>query len=196
MIASSSTGASGGSDKMLRLMLLTLAAPLLLAACDGSYSSTDIADQDPAGGYTLEVRAVEGVQTYIVTAPDGRQSASRVAEGASALLDESAVQGLGEMAPLRSDPRPEVFALRFPGVDISVAADEDNPNSESATVRINAAGRSVHVDAEEGGPGDDDDRANVRITGATESDARDFINDAEDVSAEVKSQMLAQLGLE
>ncbi|MGD9966883.1 MAG: hypothetical protein AB7T59_10205 [Hyphomonadaceae bacterium] len=181
---------------MLRLMLLTLAAPLLLAACDGSYSSTDITDQDPAGGYTLEVRAVEGVQTYIVTAPDGRQSASRVAEGGSALLDESAVQGLGEMAPLRSEPQPEVFALRFPGVDISVAADEDNPNSESATVRINAAGRSVHVDAEEGGPGDDDDRANVRITGATESDARDFINDAEDVSAEVKSQMLAQLGLE
>jgi hypothetical protein len=181
---------------MMRLLLLTLAAPLILAACDGSYSSTDAGDtQDPAGGYTLEVRAVEGVETYIVTAPDGRQTASRVAEGASALLDANAIQGLGDMEPLNAEAQPEVFALRFPGVDISVAADEDNPNSESATVRVNAAGRSVHVDADEGGPGDADDRANVRITGATEEDARDFINDAEDVSAEVKTQMLAALDL-
>jgi hypothetical protein len=53
----------------------------------------------------------------------------------------------------------------------------------------------VHVDAEDGGPGENDDRANVMITGATESDARDFINDAEDVSAEVKQQMLTAVGL-
>lgn len=178
----------------MKLLLLTLAAPLILAACDGSYSSADI--EAPAGGYTLEVRAVEGVQTYIVTAPDGRQAASRVAEGASALLDADAIRGLGDMQPLNTEPQPEVFALRFPGVDISVSADEDNPNSESATVRVNAAGRSVHVDAEEGGPGDADDRANVRITGTTEEDARDFINDAEDVSAEVKMQMLAAVGLD
>jgi hypothetical protein len=181
---------------MMRLLLFALAAPLLLAACDGSYSSSDAGDtQEPAGGYTLEVRAVEGVETYIVTAPDGRQTASRVAEGASALLDANAIQSLGDMEPLRGEANPEVFSLRFPGVDISVAADESDPNSESATVRVNAAGRTVHVDAEDGGPGEDDDRANVRITGATESDARDFINDAEDVSAEVKTQMLAALGL-
>jgi hypothetical protein len=100
------------------------------------------------------------------------------------------------MQPLNDEAQPEVFAMRFPGVDISVAADADNPDSESATVRVNAAGRSVHVDADEGGPGDADDRANVRITGATEEDARDFINDAEDVSAEVKTQMLAAVGME
>jgi hypothetical protein len=180
---------------MMRLLLLTLAAPLLLAACDGSYSSSDAATQDPAGGYTLEVRAVEGVQTYIVTAPDGRQTATRVAEGASALLDADTIQRLGPMEALSDDPNPEVFALRFPGVDISVAADESDPNSESATVRVNAGGRTVHVDAEDGGPGENDDRANVRITGATEEDARDFINDAEDVSAEVKQQMLTALDL-
>ena len=179
----------------MRLLLLILAAPLILAACDGSYSSSD-ATQEPAGGYQLEVRAVEGEQTFIVTAPDGRQTASRVAGGASALLDGDAIQGLGVAAPINTEPQPEVFALRFPGVDISVAADEDNPNSESATVHVNAAGRSVHVDADEGGPGDQDDRANVLITGATEEDARDFINDAEDVSAEVKQQMLAAVGLE
>jgi hypothetical protein len=173
---------------------LILAAPILLAACD--YSPGDHVTQEPAGGYTLEVRADENAQTYIVTAPDGRQTATRVAAGASTFLDAGAIQSLGAMQPLNTEPRPEVFALRFPGVEISVAADEDNPTSESASVRVNAGGRSVHVDADEGGPGDADDRANVRITGATESDARDFIADAEHVSVEVRTQMLAAIGLE
>lgn len=177
----------------MRALVLTLLLPFALAACDASYSG---ATQAPAGGYTLEVRADENQQTYIVTAPDGRQTASRYAGGASTLLDASAIQALGEMQPLSSEPQPERIALRFPGVDISVSADEDNPDSESATVRVNAGGRSVHVDADEGGPGDADDRANVRITGATEDDARDFIDDAEHVSPEVKTQMLAALGLD
>ena len=180
----------------MRALILTLVLTLMLAACDGSYSSGDGGTSDPAGGYTLEVRADEGQQTYIVIAPDGRQTATRIAGGASTLLDTSPIQSLGDMQPINAEAQPEVFAMRFPGVDISVAADEDNPNSESATVRVNAAGRSVHVDADEGGPGDADDRANVRITGATEEDARDFINDAEDVSAEVRTQMLAAVGLE
>lgn len=181
----------------MRLLFLALAAPLILAACDGSYSSSGVAGdaQEPAGGYTLEVRAVQGVQTYVVIGPDGRRTGSRAAAGVSALLDAEAIQGLGDMEPLRGEPNPEVFAMRFPGVDISVAADESDPNSESATVRVNAGGRSVHIDAEDGGPGENDDSANVRITGATESDARDFINDAENVSAEVKQQMLTALGL-
>jgi hypothetical protein len=130
-----------------------------------------------------------------VTAPDGRQTASRFADGASTLLDADAMRSLGDMEPLNGEANPEVFALRFPGVDISVAADESDPNSESATVRVNAGGRTVHVDAEEGGPGESDDRANVRISGATEEDAREFINDAEHVSVEVKQQMLAAVGL-
>lgn len=179
----------------MRMLLLTLFAPLALAACDGSYSGAENAS-GPAGGFTLEVRADEGQQTYIVTAPDGRQTATRIADGASTLLDTGAIQSLGEMQALSEEAQPEVFAMRFPGVDISVAADENNPDSESATVRVNAGGRSVHVDANEGGPGDADDRANVRITGATEEDAREFINDAEDVSAEVRTQMLAAVGLE
>ncbi len=179
----------------MRVLLLALAAPLILGACTGSYSSSSDAAPEPAGGYTLEVRAVEGVQTYIVTAPDGRQTASTVAEGMSSLLDADQIQRLGAAEPLSAEPHPEVFALRLPGVNISVAADEDNPNGDSATVLVNAGGRTVHVDAEDGGPGENDDRANVMITGATESDARDFINDAEDVSAEVKQQMLTAVGL-
>lgn len=179
----------------MRVWLFALAAPLILGACDGSFTTSENA-REPAGGYTLEVRAVEGVQTYIVTAPDGRQTAGRAAEGASALLDADAIRGLGDMQALNGEAQPEVFAMRLPGVDISVAADADNPNGESATVRVNAAGRSAHVDANEGGPGDADDRANVRISGASESDARDFISDAEQISPEVKAQMLAAVGLE
>ena len=52
------------------------------------------------------------------------------------------------------------------------------------------------VRANEGGPGDEDDTAFVRITGADEASARDFINDAEELSAETKSQMLSALGLQ
>lgn len=180
----------------MRLLLLALAAPLILTACDVSSSTSTSRDtQDAAGGYTLEVRAVEGVETYIVTAPDGRQTASTVAEGMSSLLDADQIQRLGVAEPLSPEPHPEVFAMRLPGVNISVSADEDNPNGDAATVHINAGGRTVHVDAEDGGPGENDDRANVLITGANESDARDFINDAEDISAEVKQQMLTAVGL-
>lgn len=174
----------------MRAVIAVLA--LALAACDGA----TMGEQEPAGGYTLEVRADEEVQTYIITAPDGRATAARSAEGASALLDADAIERLGAMQPLNPEPQPEVFALRFPGVDIAVSADEDNPNSESAQVRVSAGGRTVHVDAEEGGPGGVGDRANVRITGATEEDAREFIDDAEHLSSEVKAQMLATLGLE
>ena len=193
MTGSSKTGVNAGSNRMRRV-LLALVAPLILAACDGSYTSTDAA-QTPAGGYSLEVRAVQGVQTYIVTAPDGRQTASTIVEGISSLLDADQIQRLGVAEPLSAEPHPEVFAMRLPGVNISVAADEDNPNGDSATVRVNAGGRTVHVDAEDGGPGENDDTANVMITGATESDARDFINDAEDISVEVRQQMLTALGL-
>ncbi|MCA8887037.1 MAG: hypothetical protein KDA35_10435 [Hyphomonadaceae bacterium] len=177
----------------MRLLLLALAAPLILAACDVASSTSTT--QSPAGGYTLEVRAVEGVQTYIVTAPDGRRTASTAAEGTSRLLDAGQIERLGAAEPLSSEPEPEVFGLRLPGVDISVSADEDNPDGDSATVHINAGGRTVHVDAEDGGPGDDDDRANVMITGASESDARGFINDAEHLSDDVKQQMLTAVGL-
>lgn len=178
----------------MRALIVALALPLL-AACDANYAGPEGAE-NPAGGYTLEVRAVEGAQTYIVTAPDGRQTASRAADGASALLDAAAIQQMGEMQLLQHEAQPEVFALRFPGVDISVSADESDPGSESATVRVNAAGRSVHVDAQEGGPGEGDDAANIRITGASESDAREFIAEAEHISPEVRQQMLSAVGLE
>lgn len=181
----------------MRWVIAALAVAAL-AACGPVSVSGDGAESsgDSPGGYTLEVRADESQQTYLVRAPDGRVVGARAAEGNSLLMDEQALARLGDPPRLLTEDTPEVFALRLPGVDISVAADEDNPNSESARVRVNAGGRQVHVDADEGGPGDADDRANVMITGANEEEARDFINDAEELSQEVKQQMLAGLGLE
>lgn len=177
---------------------IAMVAAAVLAACGPmTFSDGGVeASSEGGGGYTLEVRADETQQTFLVRGPDGRVVGARAAESNSLLMDEQALAGLGDPPRLLNEDTPEVFALRLPGVDISVAADESSPNSESARVRINAGGRQVHVDADEGGPGNADDRANVVITGASEQDAREFINDADELSADVKQQMLAGLGLQ
>ncbi|MGE0187363.1 MAG: hypothetical protein AB7Q23_16395 [Hyphomonadaceae bacterium] len=168
-----------------------------LAACD---AAGDLAGGpgggDGAGGYSVEIRALQSAQTYIVTAPDGRVVAARAAEGASALLDAAATRALGVAETASAPDAPEVFALRFPGVDVSIAADETSPDSASARVAINAGGHSVLVNANEGGPGDADDHANVRITGMSEADVREFIAKADELSPSVQARMLADLGLE
>jgi hypothetical protein len=56
--------------------------------------------------------------------------------------------------------------------------------------------QNIIVRASENGPGDADDVAFVRITGADEETARDFITDADELSPAVQAQMLAELGLD
>lgn len=167
-----------------------------LAACDAPGGVAGGPDGVSSNSYTVEIRALESVQTYIITAPDGRVVAARAADGASALLDANATRALGVAEAAAASDAPEVFALRFPGVDISISADEDNPNSESARVRVNAGGHSVLVDANEGGPGEADDHANVRIAGMSEADVREFIAKADELSPSVQAQMLTDLDLE
>lgn len=172
---------------------------LALAACDASNDLAGGPGAAPGEGYTVEIRALESAQTYIVTAPDGRVVAARATDGASALLDAPALAALSAQQPFSeaaAGDAPEVFALRFPGVNISVSADEDNPNSESARVSVNAGGHSVLVDANEGGPGEADDHANVRISGLSEADVREFIAKADELSPSVQAQMLADLDLQ
>ncbi|MGE0742550.1 MAG: hypothetical protein AB7O98_14505 [Hyphomonadaceae bacterium] len=182
------------------MRILIAALGLFAAACGPMTISTgggaDSEADNPAGGYVMEVRAVEGAHTYIVTAPDGRVVAARAAEGVSALMSEEATGRLGVAEALNAEPPPEVVSIRVPGFSMSIAADDENPNSESARVMINADGRNIAIDADEGGMGDGDDRANVRITGASESDVRGFIADAEQLSAETRAEMLGALGLE
>jgi hypothetical protein len=182
----------------MRAVIAVLA--LALAACDGA-TSVDTGDQSATPeGYTMIVRASDMEQTYLITAPDGRTVGARAAEGASALMDSNRAQALiGEPPPRMSEEAPEVMSLRVPGFEMSISGtDEGEGEDENGQVKLSiGAGRErVEVQADEGGPGEDDDRAFVRITGADEESVREFIDGAEELSPEVKAQMLAGLGLQ
>lgn len=172
----------------MRFILAALA--IGLAAC-----SADIPAAAPPGeGYLLEVRASEAEQTFMVTAPDGRMVAARASEdGASALLDAAGVQALSTAPPIEP-PTHEVMVLRVPGVDLRISGDPEGTGEQGGRVAINVGGQSVEVNAEDGGGGDD--RAHVRITGASAETARNFIVRADALSPSVQAQMLAALGLE
>jgi len=177
----------------MRVLIAGMAA--LGAACTADMNVDGAAA--PGEGYTLEVRASELDQTYLVTTPDGRVVGGRAAEGASALMNSESARGLAGDPPPMGEPPPEVMSLRLPGLSMQINAEGDRANGENgrAAVSISAEGQNITVNADEGGPGEADDRAYVRITGADEDAVRDFINDAEELSAEVKAEMLAELGI-
>jgi hypothetical protein len=179
----------------MRWVIAALA--LGLAACDGSTTTSTNADGTAAtSGYTLEIRAMQDVQTYLVTAPDGRIVGGRAANGVSALLETDRAQSLAAEPPPEGEPLPEVISMRWPGFDMSISGSDEDADGENGSVNISIGGaQRVEVRANEGGPGDADDTAYVRITGADEASARDFINDAEELSSETKTQMLSVLGL-
>lgn len=176
----------------MRLLIAALA--LGVSACSADVSTEG---EVAAGeGYTLEVRASDAEQTYLVTAPDGRMVAARAAGGQSALMDASGVQALAA-TPAPESSAPEVMSMSVPGFELSINAEEDDAaGNGSVAVAINADGQRIEVNADEGGAGEGDDRAHVLITGADEAAVRDFIGEAEELSPEVRTQMLAALGLE
>jgi hypothetical protein len=177
---------------------LIAALALALAACDGSVTTGGGGEQAAASGYTIEIRATEAEQTYLVTAPDGRTVGARAAEGASALMDATRVRALvSEPAPA-GEEIPEVMALRVPGFEMSIGGTEDDANGGRGRVALSIDGgaQNIEVNADEGGPGEADDRAYVRITGADEEAVRDFIAKADELSPAVQAQMLAELGLD
>jgi hypothetical protein len=176
---------------LMRVWIAGLAA--LAAACSADVNVDG--DAAPGEGYTLEVRATQGEQTYLVIAPDGRVVGARAAEGASALMNGDRARELAGDPPPQGDTPPEVMSLRLPGINMQINADEGEGETGRANVSINAGEHSVIVHADEGGPGEADDRAYVRITGADQDAVRDFINDAEELSPQVKAEMLAELGI-
>lgn len=173
-------------------------ALLGLAACDGAEVDANGAQPE---GYRMEVRALEGVQTYLITAPDGKIVGAQAADGASRLLTETRIHEIADTPmPADADAPPEVMSLKLPGFEMSVNADHDQ-NGETtsedgnAQVRMRVRGQeTVSIDARENGPGDADDVAHVVITGASEQSVRDFINEQDDLSEEVKQQMRTALG--
>jgi hypothetical protein len=179
----------------MRALIVGVAA--LAAACSADVSE----DRSPAagGGYMLEVRATQGEQTYLVTAPDGRVVAARAAEGASALMDADRALAFAGDPPPQGEVPPEVMSMRVPGFEMKINADEENAAGDNGRVAMSiggSGGTNIVVNANEGGPGEADDHAQVRITGADEEAVRDFIQDAEELSPEVKAQMLAELGID
>lgn len=180
----------------MRWVIVALA--LGLAACDGSATTTPGGDAATAAadGYTMEIRAMQDVQTYIITAPDGRIVGGRAASGVSALLDADRAQALAAEPVPEGDDQPEVMSMRWPGFEMSISGDGEDANGENGSVNISVGGEQrVEVRANEGGPGEADDTAFVRITGADEEAVRKFINDAEELSSETKTEMLGALGL-
>ena len=184
----------------MRTIMLALSV-CTLAACDGAVTTRDGdlagGPGGEAGGYTLEVRASDLEQTYLVIAPDGRTVGARAAEGASALMDSDRAMALAATAPPRGEAIPEVLSLRIPGFEMSIGGTEENANGDQGSVAISlgAGGQRIEVNANEGGPGDADDRAHVRITGADEAAVRDFIAEQDELSPSVQAQMLAELGI-
>ena len=169
-----------------------------LAACSVAVDSSGDGQASAAGSYTMEIRAGELEQTYLITTPDGRTVGARAAEGASALMDGARAQALAAEAPPQSEDLPERVSIRLPGFEMTVAGEENAAEGDNGQVRIAVGGddgQRVTVNADEGGPGEADDRAYVRITGADADGVRDFIAEQEELSAEVKAGMLAELGL-
>ncbi len=174
----------------MRTMVAVLA--LCAAACAPAPN-----ESGEAGGYTLEIRASGAEQTYLITAPDGAVVGARAAEGASALMDNQRAQRLVGDPPPQGDQPPEVMSLRLPGFEMNVNAEEDDAQGDRGRVaiRLGGEGRNIVVNADEGGPGEADDRAYVRITGADERTVREFIEEADELSLEVRAAMLSELGL-
>lgn len=179
----------------MRIMIVSLAL-LCIACADVESEGGDGAASAPAG-YTLEIRTSEAERFFLVTSPDGRSVAARASDGASALMAEADVQALLALAPApEADEQREVVSIRLPGINLSVSGDGAGAGEGGGRVSIDAGGRSVEVNANEGGPGDNDDSAQVLIRGVSETQAREFIAKSDALSPSVQAQMLAGLGLE
>ena len=186
----------------------------LLAACAACSVEASKGGDQTAGaqhGYTVEIRANGHDQLYQVTAPDGRVAAARVTNGESASLDTASLQRAVAEIPLPEHPQQNQgqVSLTGPGFSLHAQGDSDNAHSDGkvdddsddddhdhGSVQMRFGGFGMQVDADEGGPGDADDRAHVTLSGLSEKDARKFIDDAEDLSSAVRSQMLLELGLD
>ncbi len=177
--------------------MIVAALALGAAACGDATTSEGGQAEAATDTYTMEIRAGELEQSYVVIAPDGRVVGARASGGASALMADARAQALAGSPPPEGEELPEVMALRLPGFSMSISGTDDSGEGENGRVNlsIGADGQRITVYADEGGPGEADDRAYVRITGADANAVREFIDEAEELSPEVKTEMRTALGL-
>ncbi len=179
------------------LLLIALAA-CALAGCERAIESSvsrSVSEHAAVPGqeWTMQIAGAGNEDAvFLVTSPDGRTAAARVAGGVSTLIADTEAQGLisTAQAALSEDPPPEKVAIAAPGFSLKVSGDNAG-DGERGRVRINVGGVSVAVD------GDDTngDSGVVRIGGVNEEAALKFIEDIDDLSPEVKAQMREKLGL-
>ena len=121
--------------------------------------------------------------------------------------DAVSIRGPGFSLHASGDDRPETSprsaapasTIATTTAATTTAASGEKPAAaeehERGNVTMNIGGFGLDVNADDGGPGDGDDRARVRLTGLSAHDARKFITDADDLSPAVQAQMLTALGL-
>jgi hypothetical protein len=148
----------------------------------------------PTGGYTMQVLASRQEQFYLVTTPEGGRVAARAGGGTSEIVTPEQVESaVGERLGVFGQATEQHVTNIF-GVNVAVAGDDAEPGKERARVAVNVQGREVLVDAQEH-DGNARESAAVRINGASADEARSFVHDADELSAETKAEMLRQLGL-
>jgi hypothetical protein len=193
---------------------LAVLAVWLAAAC-----SVDVNGAKFHGGpYSVEIREVGDTHLYVVRGPSGKVAAARSGGGGSALLDADELQHALAAMPTPNakpdDDNDQAVSIHAPGFDMHVSGDNvhvnDAGNGKPSNVHtaasvndhegrghvtMNIGGFGMHVDADDGGPGAGDDRAQVTLTGMSAHDARHFIAEQDDLSPQVQAQMIAALGL-
>ena len=173
--------------------VLAITAACFAAACtvevhrDGERVAS-VDGEHVSGGYRLEVRADEDAQIFLVTAPDGKTAAGMVEGEASYLLGDAQIEALGDIPPPAAPEGEEEVSIRAPGFSLRVSGDDEDEEGGGVSMRFG----DFSLDAS----GSDGKGAHVLISGVDAEAARDFIQDADDLSDEVKAQMIAALDLE
>jgi hypothetical protein len=190
---------------------------IVLAAVFAGACGVDVGGKGHGGPYSVEIRSVGNTQVYVVRGPENKVAAARAGDGASAFLNADQLQHALAAMPTPT-PNPEAggdhvsvhapgFDLRVQGDDVHIndsdhtkpedahAVTDDGEHHGSGQVSMNIGGFGMHVNADDGGPGDADDRAQVTLSGMSAHDARRFIMEQEDLSSQVQAQMIAALGL-
>ncbi|MBU6372500.1 MAG: hypothetical protein KJS97_07180 [Alphaproteobacteria bacterium] len=174
-------------------------AGLALAACgegsvqvktDGGASvSTTLGGKE--GGYSVNVSEKDGAKTFLVVRPDGLQVAAVVdAQGSRLVEAGDAHAAMSDTLSAMGPPPDEKVAIKVPGMSLNVKGEDGT--DERAKVELKVGGQTIQVDA--AGP-DGGENAVVKIVGVDADAARKFIDEAEGLSADVKTQMKAKLGL-
>jgi len=191
-------------------------ALIVLAAVAAGACSVDVKGDKLGGPYSIEIREVGDTHLYVVRGPGGKVAAARAGGGSSALLNADQMQrAMAAMPPPNSKPGADddqSVSIHAPGFSMQVHGDRANVDGDQSGagaahaaashghdgnghVTMNIGGFGLHVDADDGGPGDANDRAQVTLTGMSAHDARHFITEQDDLSPQVQSQMIAALGL-